>query len=99
MLTISFLMSNSNFSQRDKYYFFIKEVVFHRVGISWMIATKEQYHFSVDEQYEELCTGWLWFNERLFWNIRAPLFELFFVAAHEDRYDLMCLLHAYKKPK
>ena len=30
---------------------FIKTVVFHHVGFSWMIETKDKIHFAVDEQY------------------------------------------------
>ena len=33
----------------------------------------------------------------MFWNLHDPIFEEFFVTDHQDRYDLMCGLHAYYK--
>ena len=49
--------------------------MFHRVGILCRIATKEKYHFAVDEYYEEWCKRGPWFNETIFRNIYGPLFE------------------------
>ena len=45
---------------------FIKSVVFHHVGLSWMIETKDQYKFAVDDNFIELCTGGPWFNQTKF---------------------------------
>ena len=73
--------------------------MFHHDGISWMIQTKGKYHFAVDEQYKEWCTGRTWFNGKFFQNLHGPLFEKLFVTSREGRYDLMCGLHAYDKQK
>ena len=35
---------------------FIKDIVFHNVGLSWMILTKDQYEFDVEENCIEWCT-------------------------------------------
>ena len=45
---------------------FIKAVVFHHVGSSWMIKTKGKYDFSVDAHYALWCTVWPWFNQIVF---------------------------------
>ena len=71
--------------------------MFYNVGLSWIILTKKKYEFSVEEYYIEWCTGGPWFNETIFWNLHSPIFEDFSVTAYQDRYDLMCGLHAYAK--
>ena len=50
--TVIFLTPNSNL-QRKILLVFIKSAVFHHVGISWMIVTKDKYNFAVDDHYEE----------------------------------------------
>ena len=73
--------------------------MFHHVGLSWMIATKEQYYFSVDKHHGELCAGGPCFNETVYQNLHGHLFEEFFVTELQYRYDIMCVLYAYKKCK
>ena len=41
---------------------FIKAVVFHHVGLSWMILPKKHNKLSVEEQFIEWCTGGPWVN-------------------------------------
>ena len=41
----------------------IKAVVIHHVGLYWMMLTKEQYGFSVEENFIEWCKGGPWFND------------------------------------
>ena len=60
---------------------------------------KGEDYFSVDEQYEECCTESPWFNQTIWQNIHVPLFEELFFIAHEDIYDLICVLHTYDKHK
>ena len=71
--------------------------MFHHVGLSWMIETKAQCHFILDENYEEWFTGSPWFNETTCRNPPGPLFYELFVTERQDRYDLMCVLHDLKK--
>ena len=52
----------------------------------------------MDEYNEEWCTVGPWFNEKIFQSLHGHFFEEFFVTAHQDRYDLMCVLHANDKP-
>ena len=75
---------------------FIKTVVFHHVGLSCLILTKEQYEFSVEEHFIEWCTGGPLFNETIYCNLHGPIFEECFFTAW-DRYYLMCGFHAYDK--
>ena len=63
--------------------------MFHHVGISWMITTKEKFYFAVDDHYEYWCTGGPWFNEIFFQRLHGPLFEELFNTAHKYTYDLM----------
>ena len=76
---------------------FIKAFVFHHVGLSWMIETKEQINFAVDKQYVYWCTGGTWFNWEICHNLHGTVFEELFVTAREDRYDIMCGLYAYNQ--
>ena len=76
--------------------FFIKAVVFHNVYLSWIILTKDQYKFVVEEHLIEWCTGGPLFNDFL-WNLHGPKFEELFVTSCQDRYDILCGLHAYDK--
>ena len=62
-----------------------------------MIETNEQYTFTVEEHFIEWCTGVPWFHEIFCCNLYSPIFEEVFVTDHQDRYDLMCGLHAYDK--
>ena len=62
-----------------------------------MILTKEQYEFSAQDHFIEWCTGGPWFNETILRNLHGPIFEEFFVTTCQDRYELMCGLHAYNK--
>ena len=64
-----------------------------------MIATREQYNFTAEKQYEEWCTGGPWFNKTIFQYLHGPLSEELSVTAREDRYDIMCRLHASDKRK
>ena len=54
---------------------FIKAVVFHHVGLSRMILTKEKYEFSFKEIFIEWCTGVPRFNETNCRNLHGPIFE------------------------
>ena len=49
--------------------------MFHHVGISCMIAIKEEINFTLDKHFEEWCAGGPWFNETIFHNLHGPLFE------------------------
>ena len=73
--------------------------MFHHVGLSWMIATKEKYYFAADENDDESCTGRLWFNETNFQSLHVPLFDELFVTELQNRYNITCGLHAYDKRK
>ena len=77
--------------------FFIKAIVFNHVGLSWIILTKDQHEFYVEENYIEWCTGGPWFNETTFRNLHSPTFDEFFVTARQYRYELMCGLYSYNK--
>ena len=50
----------------------MKTVVFHCVGISWMLSMKEKYCFSVDENYEEWCTFGTFCNDKIFQSLCGP---------------------------
>ena len=52
LFIVIFLTSNMVISQIKNITCFIKAVVFHHVGLLWMIETEEQYNFAVDEHYE-----------------------------------------------
>ena len=71
--------------------------MFHHISLLWMIETKEKYTFYVEEHYIEWCTVVPWFKQLFFQNLHVPTFEEFFVTASQDRYDLMCRMHAYNK--
>ena len=60
-----------------------------------MIETKEKTHYKVDEHFDKWCTGGPWFNETICQNLQGPLFEGFFVTAHEDIYDFLYVLYVY----
>ena len=99
---MQFLQQNSNLqiflnSDHIHYSSVIKAVVFHNVVLSWMILTKEHSKFSVEKHFIEWCTGIPWFNETIFHNLYGTIFEELFVTSRQDRYDLMCGLHAYNK--
>ena len=55
-------VKQSNFTRKKILPVFIKAIVLHHVGLSWMIATNDQHYFAMDEHYEEWCTGGLWFS-------------------------------------
>ena len=74
---------------------FIKAVVFPIFGISWMIQTREKFYFSVDEKFPRWCIGGPWYNTTICSNLHGPIFEVYFLTALQDRYKLMCGLHAY----
>ena len=44
-----------------------------------------------------MCTGGPWFNDTIFQNIHDPLFEEFFVTAHQYIFYIMCGLHDCEK--
>ena len=62
-----------------------------------MIETKEQYKFSAEEHFIDWCTGGPWFNKTICQNLHSPMYEELFVTEGQDRYELMCVLHAYGK--
>ena len=56
---------------------FIKDAVFHHVGLPGMIETKEPYKFSFDDNsMETICQ-----------NLHASIFEVFIVTACQDIYN------------
>ena len=60
---------------------FIRDVLFHRVGFYWVILTREQYEFYLEENFIEWCTGGPYFNEICFQNLHVTIFEELFVIA------------------
>ena len=52
LLTIIFMTSNRNFHKETNLTYFIKVVVFHHVGLSWMTQMKEQHIFALDKHNE-----------------------------------------------
>ena len=64
-----------------------------------MIATKNKINSAVDEQYEDWCTGFPWFNETIFKNPHGSLLGYCFVTAREGIYVLMCGFNSYNQPK
>ena len=80
---------------RDIFPVFIKAVLFHRVGLSNIIQTKEKYYFSVDKRNLCWCTGVPWYNTTICQNLHGSIFEDFFVTLRQDIYELMCGLQAY----
>ena len=48
----------------------------------------------MDENNEKCCTGGPWFIGTIFQSFHGPLFEQLFVTAHQNRYDIICGLHA-----
>ena len=76
---------------------FNKAVVFHRVGLLWIIETKEKYKFAVDEYFREWCRGGPYFNQIICKNLQVPIFEGLFVTASQCKYDLICGLHTHDK--
>ena len=56
---------------------FIKSIVFHLVGLSCLIETKDQYDFAVDEHFTPWCTGGSWYNINIFQNLHGPIFDFF----------------------
>ena len=63
-----------NYTKKKSLPVFIKAVVFHHVGFSWMISMKEQYDFYVDEHDEEWCPRGPWCIETTFQSLHVPLF-------------------------
>ena len=61
--------------------FFIKSVVFHHVGLSWIILKKDKCDFSVDKNFPCWCTGGLWYNTTICKNLHGPVFEYYFFTA------------------
>ena len=43
---------------------FIKAILFHRVGLSWVIQTKNIYDFAVDEHFPCWCTTEPWYYKK-----------------------------------
>ena len=68
---------------------FSKTFVFHHVGLSWFIQTKELIGFDVDETCDNWCRYWTWYNTIICCDWHETVFEYFFVNAHQDRYALM----------
>ena len=71
--------------------------MFHHVGLSWMIETKEKYAFAVEEHFIEQCKVGPFFNKKNCQNLHSPIFEELFVTTRQDRYELMCGLYAFDK--
>ena len=71
--------------------------MFHHIGLSCMIETKDQYTFNVEGKFIEWCTGGPWFNETICRNLHVPIFEELFGTSSQDIYDIMCGLQAYDK--
>ena len=49
--------------------------MFHHFVILWMIETKEQHPFAVNECYKKWCAGGPCFDEAICQNLLGPLFE------------------------
>ena len=77
---------------------FIKDIVFHHAGISWMIKTREQYDSAADEHFPCWCSGGSWYNTTIFPNLHGPIFEDFIVTPLQKIYEMMCGLHSYGRP-
>ena len=75
----------------------MKYVVFHHVGLSWMIHTMEKVEFAVDEYFTDLCTQGPWYNVMICHNLHGTVFEYLFLTVLQNRYKLMCGLNAYVK--
>ena len=56
----------------DIFTVFIKAVVFHHVGLLWMIEAKDKYQFSVDDHFIEWCTVGPWLNQIFSKNSMTP---------------------------
>ena len=63
--------------------------MFHRVCSLWMIETREQYKFVVDEHFIEWYKGGPWFNHTIFQNLSGPIFEEIFVILCQYRYNVI----------
>ena len=76
---------------------FIKAIVFPYVGLSWIIQTKNQTEFTVDEIFTWWYEYWPRYNATICHNLHGPVFEDLFVTSHQDRYDLLDSLNTYEK--
>ena len=57
----------------------IKSFLFHHVGLSWMLETKDKYDYAVDENNSLWLTGGSWYNTTIFQNLLDNLSEYLFV--------------------
>ena len=62
---------------------FIRAILFHRVGILWMIQTKEKIDFSDDENLSCWCKYGPWYNAIICNNLHGPLFGYLFITSHQ----------------
>ena len=87
--------SDTKKSVERNYSIFIKSVVFHHVGLSWMIQTKEKIEFYADEIVSHCCKYEPWYNTTNFHNLHGSIFKDLSVTACQDSNDLICSLNTY----
>ena len=73
-------------------------IVLHRVGMSWIIATNKQLEYDMDKHNSYWMTGGSLYNTYICKKLYGKMFEEFIRNARIDRYNLICSIgaHEYK---
>ena len=75
---------------------FVKDVVFHHAGLSWIIESKYQIKFNIEYQYPNLIENRHWYNTTICAHFSGSAFEYFFTTAQKCRLDCMCYIYTYE---
>ena len=77
---------------------FLLNVIFHHVGISWIISSNQEMDYEMDKNNHQ---DWLnkgpWYNISICSKLHGSRFEDFITQARTDQYNLMCSLVAYDR--
>ena len=67
------------------------------VSMLWIIETKEQLQYDMDEKNSEWMTGGHWYNTYICKKLHVKVFGIFIRNARTDRYHIMCFIGAHEK--
>ena len=75
---------------------FVLNSIFHHVGVSWIISSKEEMKYIIDESnHQYFLDKGPWYNTAICSRLHECLFEYFIIHARTNRYNLMCSLVAH----
>ena len=76
---------------------FLFNSLLHHVGLSWIISSKKQMKYEIEENNSDWLNGGPGYNTSICSKLHGTLFDGFIRNARTDRYNIMCSMTAHPR--